>query len=625
MCRAVRRASRSARWSTPTTPASRAISSRLSSPTTVAAGQAAGWVDFSFSGTPGLGSGSYWLGYWYSTRSALEYYTQVSGGGRYKAVTYSSSSNPVANYAGGTSQNVSFSLYVTLGSAASAPTNTTLPAISGGASATQGVQLTADNGVWDGSPTGYTQKWQQCNSGGTGCVDISGATGPTYTPLAGDVGKTLRVVVTATNASGSTPASSNPTAVVQAAAAAPTNTTLPAITGGASATQGVQLTADNGVWDGSPTGYTQKWQQCNSGGTGCVDISGATGPTYTPLAGDVGKTLRVVVTATNASGSTPASSNATAVVQAAAAAPTNTTLPAITGGASATQGVQLTADNGVWDGSPTGYTQKWQQCNSGGTGCVDISGATGPTYTPLAGDVGKTLRVVVTATNASGSTPASSNPTAVVQAAAAAPTNTTLPAITGGASATQGVQLTADNGVWDGSPTGYTQKWQQCNSGGTGCVDISGATGPTYTPLAGDVGKTLRVVVTATNASGSTPASSNATAVVQAAAAAPTNTTLPAISGGSGGGGAPVVGDTLTTTNGSWDGTPAPTAGDFAYQWQRCDSSGNSCADITSETNQTYTLVTGDEGSTYRVVVTATTSSGSGNATSAVTAVATAP
>ena len=473
----------------------------VSSPTTVAAGQAAGWVDFSFSGTPILGSGSYWLGYWYSTRSALEYYTQVSGGGRYKAVTYSSSSNPVANYAGGTSQNVSFSLYVTLGSAASAPTNTTLPAISGGASATQGVQLTADNGVWDGSPTGYTQKWQQCNSGGTGCVDISAATGPTYTPVAGDVGKTLRVVVTATNASGSTPASSNATATVQAAAP-------------------------------STLGRTSVGASTNQGWGDFIDLSGpyalASAGSVTKMTGYVqggsaSEQIRAVIYADNAGqpGNFVAVSSPTTVAAGQAAGWVDFSF----------SGTPILGSGSYWLGywySTRSALEYYTQVSGGGRyKSVPYSSSSNPVANYAGG----------TSQNVSFSL-------YVTLGSASAPSNTTLPAITGGASATQGVQLTADIGVWDGSPTGYTKKWQQCNSGGTGCVDISGATGPTYTPVAGDVGKTLRVVVTATNASGSTPASSNATAVVQAAAAAPTNTTLPAISGGSGGGGAPVVGDT---------------------------------------------------------------------------------
>jgi hypothetical protein len=45
-------------------------------------------------------------------------------------------------------------------------------------------------------------------------------------------------------------------------------------------------------------------------------------------------------------------------------------------------------------------------------------------------------------------------------------------------------------------------------------VNISGATSSTYLPVSGDVTKTLRVIVTATNSGGSTAATSAATAAV---------------------------------------------------------------------------------------------------------------
>lgn len=82
----------------------------------------------------------------------------------------------------------------------------------------------------------------------------------------------------------------------------------------------------------------------------------------------------------------------------------------------------------------------------------------------------------------------------VVEAAGAIAANTVLPAISG--LATNGSVLTAFPGVWSQSAT-YTYQWSGNN------VDISGATGPTYTLQAGQVGQLVRVKVTATNAIGS--------------------------------------------------------------------------------------------------------------------------
>lgn len=77
--------------------------------------------------------------------------------------------------------------------------------------------------------------------------------------------------------------------------------------------------------------------------------------------------------------------------------------------------------------------------------------------------------------------------------------------------------------------------------------------------------------------------------------------------------GTTTVGSSLTTTPGNWSGSPSPT---YTYQWQRCNSSGAACSNISSATATTYTLVSGDSGSTIRSVVTATNTSGNASATS---------
>ena len=77
--------------------------------------------------------------------------------------------------------------------------------------------------------------------------------------------------------------------------------------------------------------------------------------------------------------------------------------------------------------------------------------------------------------------------------------------------------LTASTGTWTGTtPIGYAYQWQSCPAGGAACTAITGATASTYTPVAADVAKTLKVVVTATNSAGSTNSSSLATSVVTA-------------------------------------------------------------------------------------------------------------
>ena len=93
------------------------------------------------------------------------------------------------------------------------PQNTSPPTISG--TAQQGATLTADPGTWTGTqPITFTYQWRRCNPGGNNCSAIAGAVGKTRVPTAADVGKSLRVVVTAKNTDGSTDATSAPTGTV---------------------------------------------------------------------------------------------------------------------------------------------------------------------------------------------------------------------------------------------------------------------------------------------------------------------------------------------------------------------------------------------------------------------------
>lgn len=98
---------------------------------------------------------------------------------------------------------------------------------------------------------------------------------------------------------------------------------------------------------------------------------------------------------------------------AAAAPPQNTSPPTISG--TAQRGQTLTADPGVWSGTqPITFTYQWRRCNRDGGNCSNIAAAVDKTRVPNAADVGKTLRVVVTAKNTDGSTDATSVPTGVV-------------------------------------------------------------------------------------------------------------------------------------------------------------------------------------------------------------------
>ena len=142
---------------------------------------------------------------------------------------------------------------------------------------------------------------------------------------------------------------------------------------------------------------------------------------------------------------------------------------------------------------------------------MNIANAVAKTYLLVAGDANRTLRVRVLAVNADGSASARSGPTAVVTASTA-PANTARPSITGDAQV--GEALTAQDGTWTNTPTSFAYQWQRCDSDGTGCAAISGATGKTYGVRLVDLGFRLRVEVTARNSGGAGSATSDVTPIV---------------------------------------------------------------------------------------------------------------
>ncbi|HEX5853521.1 MAG TPA: DUF6531 domain-containing protein, partial [Solirubrobacteraceae bacterium] len=102
-----------------------------------------------------------------------------------------------------------------------------------------------------------------------------------------------------------------------------------------------------------------------------------------------------------------------------------------------------------------------------------------------------------------------------VSTGASKPVNRAAAGISGVAK--EGQILVASTGVWEGTPTlSYSYQWQHCNAAGGECAAISGATESKYVLVHGDVGFTIRVVVTATISLGSAASTSAATATVVA-------------------------------------------------------------------------------------------------------------
>lgn len=465
-----------------------------------------------------------------------------------------------------------------------APANTSPPTISG--TAQQGQTLTATSGSWSGTtPLAYTYQWQRCNSAGSSCAAIGGATSSTQALVAADVGSTMRVLVTATNTAGSAQGTSAATAVVTALTP-PANTAAPQLSG--TVRLGQTLTVSTGSWSGSPAPtYGYQWQRCDAGGGNCASIAGATAQTYAVVAADVGGHLLAVVTATNSAGSASQASSQTGSVTslpAATAPPTVSGTPLV--------GQTLTAAPGTWSGTPTPtLAYQWQSCDSTGSNCLAIPGATRPDYVLVASDASRRLSVIVAATNSEGSASAISARTAAI-APLVAPLNTAHPTIAG--TRVVGQSLTASPQTWRGTPPlTFSYQWQRCSFTGTGCTDIPGATGQSYLLAPGDYNGRIQVVVAGANAAGRSTHLSGQTGVI---ASPPLNTAQPTLFG------TPRSGQLLYLGTGMWQGTAPIT---YAYQWQRCDATGNGCADIPGATNQSYAPTVADAGGRLRAIVTA--------------------
>lgn len=159
--------------------------------------------------------------------------------------------------------------------------------------------------------------------------------------------------------------------------------------------------------------------------------------------------------------------------------------------------------------SGTTYSYQWNRSPGG-----NIAGAGDQTYIPVSADIGTTLSLTVGALDAGVLT-------SYDVSAATAIVIDNIPTINVAASITGtpqvGASKTATDAIWNNSVTSRVYQWKAAGANATG----AGATTLTYTPVVGDIGKTLTITVTVTNTGGtSAPSTSAASAAVIAATTA---------------------------------------------------------------------------------------------------------
>ena len=477
-----------------------------------------------------------------------------------------------------------------------------------------GETLTADtSGIGDTDGiTGISYSYQWVRNDGTNDTDITGETDSTYTMLAADEGRTIKVGVSFTDDAGNEETlTSAATASVTARperVGAPDAPDLPI--GTAVFVGGVDL-----EWNDVPGADSYEVQLFQNGqwtdlpGGGVEIAFYGAGAIISEL--DPDSTLWFQVRARNAHDSSDWSdfsslSSTNQFRLGKRARPANEAArgaPVING--TAQVGEILTADTtGIEDGNGLDRVQfRFQWATNYGGADTDIAGATNSTYTLAVSDEGKTIKVRVAFTDRGGYAESLTSDATETVSFAGQQQIANNPATGGpiiGGTARVGETLATDVlGIADEDGLeNATFSYQWISNDGTTDADIQGETGATYTLTDANEGKTVKVRVSFTDdADNKETVTSAATATVAARPNRPA-TGAPII------GGTARVGETLATDIlgiADEDGLENAT---FSYQWISND--GTTDADIQGETGATYTLASAYVGKTIKVKVTFT-------------------
>jgi hypothetical protein len=403
------------------------------------------------------------------------------------------------------------------------------------------------------------------------------------------------------------------------------------------------LSTTNGTWTGGTiSSFSYQWQRCS--GT-CSNITGATSSQYTTGAADVGDTVQVVVTASNAGGSASDTSapnetyadwsgnsrtatgltpNGQAPLVNAQGGPISSAYSVDFQGSSYIQSVPSVSLSGSYT------VEAWVKTTSSTTDMA-VFGTRGPS------DFSFDMQLV---------------PKSIY---AACPTTNCIHSDIGNGTswlstaADSNATFTYSTGTWYHlaevvTPTSYTLY--------VNGVNVGSGTYASSTPLLYDSSHYFNIgqyggnnnyfngdiadVAVSPSALTPTQVQTDASAIYQSAydtdvashspslyyklsdwapivvAPPTTGTPVPAISGST------VEPSTLSSTAGTFGGGAAATA----YQWQRCNST---CSNISGATTNTYTTSASDVGDTIQLIVTASNNNGKVSETSAATSLITGP
>jgi hypothetical protein len=327
---------------------------------------------------------------------------------------------------------------------------------------------------------------------------------------------------------------------------------------------GGTVTLDTGTWVPTPTTTQIRW---TADGQAQPSLDDKTSFTAAPSL--VGKQLVATVTQTRAGYRTTSATSGGAIVQP-GTIPTSSN-PGISG--TAKVGFTLHAQTGTWSTVLSTVTASYQWRRGG----VAVPGATAADYQVTTDDVGSAITVVQTL-NASGYETATLTSPATVVVPEPLIDPAPVPTVLG--TPRVGSDLEASTGSWM-NDVDLAYQWFVAGS------PVGGATGPTYTPVVGDLGKAVRVEVTGTRTD--YPTVTRSSAETAAVALGSLRSSKPTITG------KPIVGKTLRAKPGSWTAGTA-----FSYAWY---ADGKK---IRHETAAQLTLTRAQKGKRISVRVTGT-------------------
>jgi hypothetical protein len=287
-------------------------------------------------------------------------------------------------------------------------------------------------------------------------------------------------------------------------------------------------------------------------------------------------------------------------------------------------GQTLKAEQDVWAESPT-VEKQWVRCDTAGASCTNIPGATASEYMPTGDDLGHTLRVRETATDSGGTSTTLAPATVRVfipidvhaQGLGAGDPSQQGRLNFGAASSCEAPKSPpslADNNLhlYDAYALTSIVNEPQCVHVAKSLNPCGISTLAVYSPSFNPAAITQNYVAdnggVNTALSHTLPPGATAVHVIAEqmlnvcpsyqfviGSDAPFASARPAV------GDAPTESVPVTTSNGTWSGSPA-----FAYSWQRCDAAGGNCVSIDGAAGASYTPTAADVGRRLVSRVTAT-------------------